>query len=511
MPDRQSVAREALYISLVVTAKDAIISIDEQQNIVLFNPAAEVVFRCSAREAVGQPLDRFLPASARATHRRHIERFDAHANVTDAAQATHAMGGGERILSGVRADGEVFPIDASISKADTPAGKVFTVILRDVTVRERNRQTLQRYADIVELSSDAIISRAPDGRIMTWNAAAEHIFGYTRDEAVCMTIDNLYSPRTPPEHCDLTLRVMQGCPVVNLETIRRHKDGRDIDVAVSLSLLRDSEGRVSGSSAVYRDITQRVRLARELHDSLQQQKRAEAALRESRDSLRELSAALQSIREEEKTRIARELHDELGQMLTALKMDASAIADDLLPTQEALARRAQDMKQVIDATVRSVRRISADLRPMMLDNLGLAPTLEWLTQGFAERTGIEVDLAMPNEDLGASGDAATAVFRIVQEALTNVARHAQATQVQVSVLRVAGNVRVRVTDNGVGLGDNADRETRSFGVLGMRERAYVLGGEFSISSAPDKGKRGTTGTSVEATIPAFGTVRGRTS
>ena len=363
-----------LHDSLVAAAKDAIISIDEQHNIVLFNPAAEVVFRCTASEVVGKPLDRFVPAAVRDAHRRHIDNYGAH------GESTHAMGttaGGARLLSGVRADGEVFPIEASICQVDTPNGKIFTVILRDVTARER--------------------------------------------------------------------------------------------------------------------------LTRELQNSLQQQKQAEMALRESRDSLRELSSALQSIRETEKTRIARELHDELGQMLTALKLNASAIADDLRPDQTELTRRAQDMKQLIDTTMRSVRRIAADLRPVMLDNLGLAPTLEWLTQDFEKRSGITVALTMPDEDLGASGDAATAVFRIVQEALTNVARHAQATRLQVEVLRRAGNVCVNVTDNGTGFSKDHLR-ARSFGVLGMRERAYVLGGEFAMESAPGKGTR------VTATIPAFGTV-----
>jgi signal transduction histidine kinase len=183
-------------------------------------------------------------------------------------------------------------------------------------------------------------------------------------------------------------------------------------------------------------------------------------------------------------------------------MDAAAIADDLSPQQTAVAARVDGMKQLIDRTVSSVRRISADLRPIMLDNLGLAPTLEWLTRDFGSRTHIDVSLSMPDEELGASGDAATAIFRIVQEALTNVARHAQATRVTVEVLRSAGNVLVRVTDNGVGVSDSDERKSRSFGLLGMRERAYVLGGDFKINRT---GQRGTT---IEATIPAFGTVRG---
>ncbi len=488
-----------MYDSLIAAARDAIISIDEAQNIVLFNPAAGAIFRCSEREALGQPLDRFIPAAVRAAHCRHVENFGAQHG------ATHDMGGGARILTGVRADGEVFPMDATISRSESAAGKLLTVILRDVTQREQQRGALLRYADLVESSSDAILGRTRDGAIVTWNAAAARIFGYTREEAMHMNISDLFSPHTPPEQRDLAERAMAGEAILNFETIRRHKDGSDIEVALTISVIRDRDGKITGSSAIYRDITRRKRMERELLESLKQQKQAEAALRESRDSLRELSSALQSIREAEKTRIARELHDELGQALTALKMDAAAIADELLPSQTTAARRTQDMKQLIDVTVRAVRRIATDLRPVMLDNLGLVPTLEWLTQDFSVRSGILVELAIPDEDLGANGDAATAVFRIVQEALTNVARHAQATQARIEVLRSAGNVHVRVCDNGVGLRDVTAREGRALGVLGMRERAYVLGGSFTITSNPGAG------TTVEATIPAFGNVRAQAS
>jgi PAS domain S-box-containing protein len=360
-----------LYEQIIFSAKDAVVAIDEQHNIVLFNPAAEVIFRCAADEVIGKPLERFIPQQARTAHHRHLTEYGKR---HDAVRAMST----DRVVMGLRADGEEFPIDATISQIDL-RGK-------------------RRYV------------------------------------------------------------------------------------------------------AVLRDVTERVRMQRELRASLASQRRAEAELRESRDSLRELSSALQSIREEEKTRIARELHDELGQALTALKMEASAITDDLAPEQASLAKRAQGMRQLIDQTVASVRRISADLRPVMLDNLGLAPTLEWLTRDFAARAGLSVELVMPDEDLGASGDAATAIFRITQEALTNVVRHAQATNVRVEIMRVGGDVRVRISDDGCGLNDADQRKARSFGLLGMRERAYVLGGGFSVRG--DTGK----GTTVEATIPAFGTV-----
>lgn len=485
--------REAQLAGIVGSLKLAVISVDEAQNIVLFNREAEAIFGCRADEVLGTSLDRFVPARSRAAHRDLVSGYQG------AGPHGSRQMGAERLLTAVRADGEEFPIEALISRSDVGGHTRFTVVLRDVTESQQLRRELQRDAAIIASSGDAILSRDPAGTILTWNPAAERLFGYRREEVLGRDISILYSPSTPPEHRDLLKEVLAGRSVVNFETVRRRKNGTDVNVAVTLSVLRDEQGNVVASSAIYRDITERKRMEAQLHSMLQQQRQNEAEVRESRDRLRELSAALQTVREEEKTRIARELHDELGQALTALKMNTSAIENELKHTQAELKGRVTDMKQLIDTTVTSVRRISADLRPMMLDNLGLVPTLEWLTRDFAKRTGIAVDLDIPDENLGASGDAATAVFRIVQEALTNVARHARAEHVNVHVVRSGGNVVVRVRDDGQGFTEADMRKARSFGLLGMRERAYVLGGEFHITR-PSQG-----GTQVEALIPAFGT------
>lgn len=503
LPSADDIARmraleqhEALLGSIVNSVRLAVISVDESQNIVLFNPEAEAIFRCSAAQALGASLDHFIPVASRAAHRALVASYDG----SSGEHGSRSMGG-ERILTGLRADGEEFPIEASISIAAVGGRKLYTVILRDVTERVRYQEELHRYADIIDCSGDAILSRDLGGTVLTWNPAAQRLFGYSSAEMVGSNISRLYSPRTPPSDRNLTGRAMGGEAIMNFETVRLRKDGSDVQVAVTLSLVRNRNGQVTGASAIFRDITERKGMEAQLHHLLQEQRQTQAQLRESRDRLRELSSALQSIREEEKTHIARELHDELGQALTALKMDAAAIAGELDPAQARLRKRAEGMKQLIDATVASVRRISADLRPVMLDNLGLAPTLEWLAQDFSGRTGIQVDLNIPEEHLGVSGDAATAVFRIVQESLTNVARHAGASQVSVEVLQNNGGVVVRVCDNGKGIAEQDARKARSFGLLGMRERAYVLGGDFTIGRAPQGG------TQIEAVIPAFGTTR----
>jgi PAS domain S-box-containing protein len=485
---------ESHLAAIVQSVKLAVISVDQAQNIVLFNAEAEVIFRCSAAEALGAPLDRFIPESARAAHRQHMANYDG----SFAQHGARSMGG-DRILNGLRADGETFPMDATILRTRIDGHSLDTVILRDVTDRVRVQNQLQRYATMIESSGDAIVSRQMDGTIVTWNPAAQKLFGYTRNEIVGQDIATLYAPQTPAGERDLARRAAGGESIVNFETVRRHKDGTSVEVAITISPVRNVDGELVGSVGVFRDIGERKRMEAQLRRLLQEQRTAEAEVRESRDRLRELSSALQTIREEEKTRIARELHDELGQALTALKMDASALGNELDLAQAALRKRTEGMKQLIDSTVNSVRRISADLRPVMLDNLGLVPTLEWLAKDFSTRTGIRVELDIPDENLGLDGDAATAIFRITQEALTNVSRHAGATQVDIEVKRRGGNVVARIGDNGKGLALGDTKKARSFGLLGMRERAYVLGGALNISTSPQGG------TLIEAVIPMFGT------
>nr|WP_232435252.1 PAS domain S-box protein [Burkholderia ubonensis] len=340
---------EARMMGIIRSSMEAIITIDENQTIVIFNPAAEHVFGVSAMDAIGAPLSRFIPERFRASHAKHVEQF----GVTGVSERQM---GRQRVLFGLRGDGTEFPIEASISQIRDGAGKLYTVMLRDVTERVRS----------------------------------------------------------------------------------------------------------------------------------------ENALKQSREELRELSANLQNIREEEKTRIARELHDDLGQQLTALKMDLSAVELGLA-RQPAPGGGVRDqlsgMHRLIDATVASVRRIAADLRPVMLDDLGLVPAIEWLANDFTHRYGIEVERHIDPADTIFAGAGATALFRIVQEALTNVARHADATRVVLTLKVDDGYCMLRIADNGHGAPERpqAVRDHPSFGLIGIRERAHMLDGTVTIDSEPGNG------------------------
>ncbi len=211
-----------------------------------------------------------------------------------------------------------------------------------------------------------------------------------------------------------------------------------------------------------------------------QHRRAEAQLRESHRQLRALSFYLQSVREEERTRIAREVHDELGQALTSCKLDLSWIASKLPKDLKPLLEKTRALTSHIDSTIQMVRRISSELRPGVLDHLGLVAALEWQANEFQNRTGIKCDVTSNLRDALLDQDLSTTFFRIFQETLTNVIRHAGATQVTVDLREQDGRISLEVKDNGRGISRTEASNGKSMGLLGMRERAALLGGIFRI-------------------------------
>jgi len=227
-------------------------------------------------------------------------------------------------------------------------------------------------------------------------------------------------------------------------------------------------------------------------------KRGEAALRASREQLRELSQFLESVREEERTNMAREIHDELGQILTALNIELSWLTGRLPKDEELLRQKAEAMSELANSAISTVKRISSELRPGLLDDLGLADAVEWQTQEFSRLTGIKVRFSTSPEHIVVDRERSTAIFRVCQEALTNIARHAKATRVSVSLKKSATRVSLRISDNGVGIEEWQIRDPRSFGLMGMRERVRYWGGELRISRGANKG------TVVAVSIPLEG-------
>ncbi len=229
---------------------------------------------------------------------------------------------------------------------------------------------------------------------------------------------------------------------------------------------------------------------------IEDRKQAEDALRRSLDDLRALAARLQSVREEERTRVARQIHDELGQALTGIKLESASLIRELPAEAKQQSKRAESIAKLADETIQAVRRISTELRPGILDDLGLAAAVEWVAEEFKARTGTKVQLTLPGVELAIDREHATALFRILQEILTNVARHANATQVNVRLVKEAGSLILEVHDNGKGVSKEELSAGRSLGILGMRERALLLGGQLTISGAP------ASGTTVTVQVPA---------
>jgi signal transduction histidine kinase len=213
------------------------------------------------------------------------------------------------------------------------------------------------------------------------------------------------------------------------------------------------------------------------------------------NELRALAARLQSVREDERTRVARELHDVLGQALTGIKMDVAALIRDLPPNEPHVTKRADSILKLADETIHSVRRLANELRPGILDDLGLVAAVEWATEGFQARTGITCRVSLPDADVEIDAERSTALFRILQEALTNIARHANATDAEVRLTRETSGLSLEIRDNGVGLEEAELRSANSLGLLGMRERALLLGGQLTIQSASGRG------TTVSVRIP----------
>jgi PAS domain S-box-containing protein len=344
---------------------------------------------------------------------------------------------------------------------------------------EKRRENEAAFSAMAE---GAIITDA-QGSILWVNDAFCRIYGYARDEVIGKNPRILKSGY----HGEAFYRELWDALTRQGhwrgELWNRRKSGEIFPEELSIQALRGADGQALRYISIFSDITERKRNEEALR--LHQQR-----LEESETRLRELAAFLQTVREEERTRIARELHDELGQALTALRLDLGWLRGKC-PNFGSLgapaAERVAAALGVVEQSIVSLRRISEDLRPAMLDSLGLAAAIEHHVSQFSQRTGISCRLSMNREEFDLERDLTTAVFRIVQEALTNIARHAGASEVSVRIEEAEDSIRLEVRDDGRGFAAAGDKKT--FGLLGMRERAAMLGGNLEIDSRPGEGTR----------------------
>ncbi|MDR8398532.1 PAS domain-containing sensor histidine kinase [Paraburkholderia sp. USG1] len=345
---------------------------------------------------------------------------------------------------------------------------------RSATANDSDVPLEDRYQLLIDAVQDyAIFMLDQQGRVASWNNGAHKIKGYTPDEIIGRHFSVFYTPEDiasgKPGH-ELALAIAQGRVADQGWRVRR--DGSRFWADVTITAVYDPAGTLLGFAKVTRDMTERVRLAELEHAS-------------------ELAAQIQRTREDEQRRIARELHDDLGQQLTALKMGVVAlqrrVGENVSDPDGSAA--ASGLQRQIDSMMASLRRIAADLRPPLLDDLGLAAALEWLTDDFTQRFNVAARLRIDTDDAGFTPFASSALFRIVQEALTNVARHARASEVVVGISSDATTCAIHVEDNGRGTVLEDAGKRGSFGLLGMRERVRQLRGTLTIDSAPGSGFR----------------------
>ncbi len=277
------------------------------------------------------------------------------------------------------------------------------------------------------------------------------------------------------------------------------KDREGVTGVLAVSCIGPSKRLIPTVERFARHLSTALELAREYRD----RERIEEELRSSREQLRSLSGHLQSAREEERTHIAREMHDELGQTLTALKIDLSSLKSELPEGGKDFLKRLDSSLGLTDRTIQTVKRISGELRPKLLDTLGLVAAMQWQGRDFEKRTGVACAVTADKEDIILDGELSTAIFRVFQEALTNVARHAEATRVEVSLRQRGGQLELVIRDNGKGITKERIEQSGSLGLVGMRERVRYWGGEFAIEGKKSKG------TTVTVTIPTEETAEHR--
>lgn len=354
----------------------------------------------------------------------------------------------------------------------------------ELAERRQAQEAQERLTTILETTTDFVGIATPDGRVLYINKAGRRLLGMPPETTVYGTIATYHPAPTYAFLRDEAIPAAIRHGSWSGETALLRLDGREVPVSQVILAHEDAAGELQWISTICRDITQ--------------QQEAEERQKRASEALRELAKRLQAAREEERTGIAREIHDELGQALTGLKMDLYWLGKRLSDPEgrNALAERVSTMNQTIEETMQAVRRIATELRPAVLDELGLEAAIEWLVQEYRERAGTRCELHMDGDVGTLDAERSTAVFRILQEVLTNVKRHAHATSVQVRVGVGPEALDLEVQDDGRGIPQHVLESTRSLGLLGMRERAAAFGGAVTVRSAPGRG------TTVGVRIPA---------
>jgi PAS domain S-box-containing protein len=372
-------------------------------------------------------------------------------------------------------DGREIPVEHSAAPILASEGKVIGVVLvfRDVSERRQEQIETAEQAALLELTQDSVFVIDMEGAVLFWSRGAEAMLGYTKAQAAGKIAHDLLCTEFPQPFSEIRAELMR---VGHWEgdLIKTAQDGRRIVVAGRWALQWGKRDQAPRVLVINSDITER--------------KRGEESLVLQREQLRALAERLQWVREEDRKKVARDLHDQIGQILTAIKMDLTWMTRHLPESEGAVLARLTESIKLINDGVKAVRTICSGLRPGVLDDLGLAAAIEWQASEFSSRNGVHCQVSVPPVDLHLDGDRATATFRIFQECLTNVVRHAQAKSVRVALCQEEESILLVVEDDGIGFCESGfSNSLGSLGLLGMKERAQFCGGDVHISSSPGNG------------------------
>jgi PAS domain S-box-containing protein len=447
---------------------EAVIATDSEGRITFLNPVAATLTGWQPEEALNQPIGlvlRLVNEESGMTADNEVLRVLNEKKIL--AVANH--------VDLVTRDGREIAVEHSAAPILAGEGEVIGVVLifRDVAERRQEQIATAEQAALLELTQDSVFVIDLEGSVLFWSRGAEAMLGYTKAQASGKIAHDLLCTEFPQPFTEIRAQLMQ---VGHWEgdLIKTARDGRRVVVAGRWALQWGKRGQPPRVLVVNSDITER--------------KRAEESLVLQKEQLRALAERLQWVREEDRRLVARELHDQIGQILTAIKMDMTWVVRRLPASEEKVLGRLAESIESINDGVKAVRTICTGLRPGVLDDLGLAAAIEWQASEFASRNDVSCKVTVPRVDLHLDGDRATATFRIFQECLTNVIRHAQAKSVRVDLYQEEEFILLVVEDDGIGfcVSDLSDT-LGSLGLLGMKERAQFCGGEVQISSSPGNG------------------------
>ena len=371
-------------------------------------------------------------------------------------------------------------------------------------LRQKADEATSLLVAIVDSSDDAIVSKTLEGVITSWNASAVRLFGYSAKEAIGQPISIIIPHDRLDEEKSILARLRRGERIDHFDTVRVRKDGTTLDISLTISPVRNAAGKIIGASKVAHDITHRKRMERDLHESDQRfreladaldtqvhfrtqelQRRNADVLRQS-DQLRDLSARLMRIQDEERRRIARELHDSVGQNLAALGMNLAQVEGDAMRDPTRLSKRIAEAQSLIQELTQEIRTTSYLLHPPMLDENGLSSAIRWYVDGLVERSGLSIALNIPNDLERLAPEVELAIFRLVQECLTNIHRHSESKTAGISIAHQTDKISVEVRDDGKGISQEKLEEIQSqafgVGIRGMRERVRQCDGELIVES-----------------------------